>query len=276
MVQLGRMDAAGEFAPADWSQAAQWWEKAAARGNGAAMLLLGRLHVDGIAGRAIDPGLAAHWFFQAWQAGENEAEQEIIRGRSALEEAARNGSANAQNALGLILCFGHDDPTSAAEQFERAAAQDHPESLRMLAYLVGEGRGLSRDPAQAVTLYRRAAEQGDVFAQFNLAGMFDTAAYGLQRDLNQAIKWFRRAADSGMPEANLRLAELLAERNRDRRDANEAIQRLMKVAKVGPPDAEYRIDASDGSWTVAMKERGRLVAMPGLKMEELVGLPDDE
>ncbi len=276
MVHLGRMHASGESGPVDLVEAGRWWEKAAARGSGPAMLLLGRLHADGSGGRSHDPGLAAHWFFQAWQAGENEAEQEIIRGRVALEEAAQGGSASAQNALGLILCFGHDDPTAAAEVFEYAAAQNHPESLRMLAYLLSEGRGMPKDDRRAAGLYSRAAELGDTFAQFNLAVMIDTAAGGLDRDVTAAIKWFRRAADGGMPQANHRLAELLAERNRDRRDANEAIQRLMKVAKDGPPDAEYRIDAGDGSWAVAMKDRGRLVAMPGLNMDELVGLPDEE
>ena len=276
MVRLGLAHTKGEGVPVDPIAAMTWWERAAARGSGPAMMLIGRAHATGPGGAPPDPGLAAEWFFKAWQAGENEAEQEIIRTRVALEAAANAGSATAQNALGLIYCFGYDDPATATDWFEQAAIQNHPEALRMLGYLLSEGKGVEKDEALAAEFYQRAANLGDTFAQLNFAAMTDRGAGGLTRDISVAIKWFRRAADGGMTEANLRLAELLAERNRDRRDANEAIQRLMKVAKDGPPDAEYRIDAGDGSWAVGLKEQGRLVAMPGLRMEELVGLPDDD
>jgi TPR repeat protein len=142
--------------------------------------------------------------------------------------------------------------------------------------ILAEGRGVPKDEARAAGLYRRAAELGDTYAQFNLAAMIDQGLGGLERDVSQAIKWFRRAADGGIHEANQPLAELLAERNRDRRDANEAIQRLMRVAAAGPPDTEYRIAAGDGSWAVVMREQGRVVAMPGLNRDELVGLPEED
>jgi TPR repeat protein len=276
LCRVGNMSANGEGVPADLAEAGVWWERAAARGSAQAMQFLGRLHAHGDGGRAKDPGHAAHWFFKAWQQGLDAAEQDIIRVRAELEAAAEAGSAAAQNALGLILCFGHNDPAAAAGQFERAAAQDHPESLRMLGYLLAERKGVPQDEARAADLYRRAAELGDVFAQYNLAAMIGQGLGGLERDVSQAIKWFRRAADGGMHEANQPLAELLAERNRDRRDANEAVQRLMRVATAGPPDAEYRVAAGDGSWAVVMKEQGRIVAMPGLSMDELVGLPEED
>ena len=112
----------------------------------------------------------------------------------------------------MLYCFGHDDPASAAAWFEQAAARDEPEALRMLGYLLAEGKGVAKDEARAAELYRRAAEGGDRFAQLNYAGMIDQAAGGLTRDVSAAITWFRRAADQGMAEANHRLAELLAER----------------------------------------------------------------
>src|SRR5262249_23705271 len=131
-------------------------------GHAGAMQLLGRMSAD-------DPGQAAHWFFQAWQNGLN-TEADIVRVRADLEAAAAGGSAVAQNALGLILTFGEDDPAAAAPWFEKAAAQDHPEALRTLGYLFGEGKGVPKDGLRAAELYRRAAELGDAYAQYNLAG----------------------------------------------------------------------------------------------------------
>lgn len=243
-------------------------------GDATAMRLLGHLHLDGTP-TADDVGLAAYWFFQAWQAGLDEAERDIVRVREQLEHAATDGgSAEARVALGLIVMFGHDAPAAAANFFRAAAEQGHPEALRMLALQHAEGRGLSRDPAAARELYRRAADAGDSFAPFALAGMLD-AGLGGDRDRDGAIRYLRRAADTGAPDADRRLAELLAERNRDRRDVNEAVQRLVRAAAAGPPDAAYRIDAADGSWSVLVRDQGRTVAMPGLTREELLGLPDD-
>lgn len=276
MFRLGVMAVRGEGVPQNPAAAGRWWEQAAAAGHPGAMQFLGRLHANADGGYPRDPGTATLWFFRAWQAGLDEAERDIIGTRAALEEAAEAGSATALHALGLLLCFGHDDPAAAAGVFALAADQNHPEALGMLGHLYGEGRGVPRDEARAADLYRRAAERGDRFGQFNLAGMIDRAAGGLGRDVTAAIKWFRRAANNGMPEAAHRLAELLAERNRDRRDANEAVQRLMTVATAGPPDAEYRIAPADGSWAVVIRGRGAVVAMEGLKTEELVGLPDED
>ncbi|MDB5308928.1 MAG: hypothetical protein JWO38_3130 [Gemmataceae bacterium] len=276
LFQIGTMYASGEGVPIDLAEAGDWWEKGVAGGQPQAMQSLGRLYARGHGGRPHDPGLAAYWFFKAWQGGQDDAEQDIIRVRADLEAAAAAGSADAQNALGLLLCFGHDDPATAAGWLDRAAAQDHPEALRMLGCLFDGGKGVPKDDGRATELYRRAAELGDKFGQFNLAVMFNQGRGVPGRDVNGAIAWFRRAARQGIADANRPLAELLAERNRDRRDANEAIRRMVAVAHAGPPDAKYQLAAGDGSWVVTIANRGTAVSMVGLRADELEGLPDEE
>lgn len=209
-------DALRAFESNDYAAARAACAQAARAGDPRAMLLLGRWHVGGAAGCEPDPGLAAYWFFQAWQAGLDDAEQDIIRVRGDLEAAVEAGSAAAQNALGLIVMFGHDDPGAAAEWFERAAAQDHPEALRMLGYLFDEGRGVPRDETRASWYYERAAGLGDAIAQFQFARMLDEGRGVPKRDLDGAIEWLRRAAGQGMADAEAPLAELLAERDRPR------------------------------------------------------------
>jgi TPR repeat protein len=178
-------------------------------GDPAAMQQLGRWHAAGEAGCSLDPGLAAYWFFQAWQSGLDDVEPDIVRIREPLEAAAEAGSAEAQNALGLLLCFGHDEPRAAAEWFARAGDQNHAEALRSLAWLFESGRGLPKDETTAADFYRKAAELGDPFAQFNYAVMLDQGR-GAERDPVAVRYWLQQAAEQGMKDA----AEALAELNR--------------------------------------------------------------
>jgi len=243
LAKIGLMHANGEGVPKDLAQARQWWQRAADRGQAEAMRCLGQLTAAGDGGLDKDAGAAADWFLKAHDAGDEHAFRMLARLRPQLELSGETGSGSAQNALGILLLFGVKDAAASAPWFERAAAQDRPESLRLLGYLYASGQGVEKDEAHAAELYRRAAELGDRYGQQNLGAMYDAGRGGLARDVSQAIKWYRRAANQGARDLNLRLAELLAERNRDRRDANEAVQRLVTAAANGPEDAEYRITA---------------------------------
>jgi TPR repeat protein len=56
-----------------------------------------------------------------------------------------------------------------------------------------------------VTWYRKAAEQGDADAQYNL-GLKITYGLGVSPDYAQAEKWIRKAAEQGHAQARNRLA----------------------------------------------------------------------
>jgi TPR repeat protein len=58
------------------------------------------------------------------------------------------------------------------------------------------GEGVPQDYAQAVTWYRRAAEQGVSEAQTNLGVMYENGE-GVPQDYAQAVTWYKRAADQG-------------------------------------------------------------------------------
>lgn len=269
LYMLGVMHAKGEGVVPNPAEARAWWERAAAFGHPHAMHALGRLLSDDRSGVGYDPGTAAYWFFKAWQRGEKTASKDLDQIRADLELAAGGGYAVAQNALGMVLMFAEDHPAGAAEWFERAAEQGHPESLRMLAYLCSTGRGVPRDDVRAAGLYHQAAERGDIFAQYNVALMFARGWGGLPQDIDQAIDWYRKAADRGLRESLWPLAEALAERNRDRLDAKEAIQRVMAVAAAGNPAKEYKLGAGDGTWGVTVRHGGSVVNLIGLTVDEL-------
>ena len=55
--------------------------------------------------------------------------------------------------------------------------------------------------------FRKAAEQGEIYAQYNLGWMYGTGT-GVPQDDDEAVKWFRKAAEQGHAEAQLRLDEM--------------------------------------------------------------------
>ena len=62
------------------------------------------------------------------------------------------------------------------------------------------GTGVVRNLAEAVKWYRRSAEQGDRYAQYNLAVML-LKGQGTAPDAEEAFRWCRMAAEQGLAEA---------------------------------------------------------------------------
>lgn len=63
-------------------------------------------------------------------------------------------------------------------------------------YYAGAG-GLAKDHAEALRLYRLAAEQGDAAAQNYLGAMREKGEGGLPKDIDDAVPWYGRAAAQG-------------------------------------------------------------------------------
>ena len=56
--------------------------------------------------------------------------------------------------------------------------------------------GVAKDDRQAVYWYRKAADQGNANAQYNLGVMYENGE-GVAKDDKQAVYWYRKAADQG-------------------------------------------------------------------------------
>jgi len=116
-------------------------------------------------------------------------------------------------------------PTDHLQTFgarRRAAEDGDPAAQFDLAVHFGLGLGVSQDYAEAVRWYRAAAEQGETRAQNNLGWMYGTGR-GVPQDFAHAYAWYSVAAAAGND---------LARRNRDAVAAQmapsqvEAAQRL--------------------------------------------------
>lgn len=91
-------------------------------------------------------------------------------------------------------------------------ARDDASAALALADMYEQGRGVELDAQQALVWRRRAAELGDVGAQFDL-GLRYEHGWGAPRDREASRYWLRRAADGGSEEAQRALDHAL------RRDA---------------------------------------------------------
>ena len=58
------------------------------------------------------------------------------------------------------------------------------------------GRGITKNDVDAASWYRKAAEQHNAAAEFDL-GLMYTKGQGVAKDDAEAVKWFRKAADQG-------------------------------------------------------------------------------
>jgi len=76
-----------------------------------------------------------------------------------------------------------------------------------LGIMYDNGQGVIQDDQQAVSWYRKAAEQGHAEAQFNLGFMY-SKGLGVTQDDQQAASWYRRAGQQGETRALAQLKEL--------------------------------------------------------------------
>ena len=107
------------------------------------------------------------------------------------------------------------------------------------------GEGVPQDYAEAVTWYRKAAEQGHSIAQYRLGFMY-FEGQGVPRDHVEAAKWLRKAADQGLAVAQYTLGIMYVEGEGVPQDYAQALRWLRKAAEQGNADAQYNLGVTYG------------------------------
>jgi hypothetical protein len=104
------------------------------------------------------------------------------------------------------------------------------------------GDGVTKDGAEAVKWYRKAAEQGNASAQYNLGAMY-AKGDGVTKDAAEAAKWFGKAADQGNATAQYLVGAMYTSGNGVTKDAAEAVKWYRKAAEQGDADAQFVLGA---------------------------------
>jgi TPR repeat protein len=81
-----------------------------------------------------------------------------------------------------------------------------------------DGRGTTRDNRQAFIWYKKAAEGGDMTAQYVAGSFYERGGDGVDKNLNVARAYYAAAAAQGDPAAKLKYLQLSAQL----RDEHEA------------------------------------------------------
>ena len=102
-----------------------------------------------------------------------------------------------------------DDPTDERLMWlEKAADKNDDQALRVLGMLYLKGFHVKMDIDKGRELLRRAAEEGDVQAQFLLASIGVENTRHLVEDSEERLKWLHKAAEGGYAKAQYMLGSL--------------------------------------------------------------------
>lgn len=157
--------------------------------------------------------------------------------------------ADVQYRMGLMYSHGDGVSSNAIEAitwYRRAAEQGHGRAQFNLGWMYFDGNGVKKDKATALKWWRKAAEQGLARAQ-GILGFCYANGQGVATNLVEAISWYKKAAAQGESSAQFELGKAYAEGRGVRRDDKEAMELFKKAASQGDANAQY--------WLGQMNER---------------------
>jgi uncharacterized protein len=171
-----------------------------------------------------------------------------------LAVACTQSSARAQSA-DLVLCdrvaadpADPDKPKDVKGTVEIAASdiataikfcRTASATSRRAMYQLGRAYAANKQPAEAVSAYRKAADKGSTSAMVELGVMFGTGA-GVPKDEAQASKLFERAAEAGNPRGVTNLAAI-SRTGGAPTDPVKSRAMLMRAAEKNSAEAQYQL-----------------------------------
>jgi len=135
---------------------------------------------------------------------------------------------------------GELDYAEAARWYLKAANSGYAQAQNKLANILINGEdGVPQDIEQAISLYTKAAQQGNAAAQFNLAWQYDTGRL-IKQDNEKAIFWYTKAAEQSDSDAQFNLGNYY--RIDDKiKNLKTAVFWYTKAAEQGNPDAQFNL-----------------------------------
>jgi TPR repeat protein len=123
-----------------------------------------------------------------------------------------------------------DDGTGYLQALRQLADRGSTPAMMFLARLYTNGTGVSRDHAQAVEWFKKAALAGSTNGML-LYGDALASGQGAIKDLSEAQRWIRKSADAGNVAALFRLGRMYRDGEGLTRDPLEAVNLFKKAAE---------------------------------------------
>jgi TPR repeat protein len=234
---LGWMYDTGHGVPRDQEQATVWYRKAAEQGNARAQNRLGMTYIYRRKPTPDDVAVGLSWF----------------------EKAAYQGDVDSQRTLGELREFGEfgipRDHAQSVAWFRMAAKQDDVKSmLRVIGFA-----DLAKDYVEVAKWSRRLAELGDAFGQYEI-GILYAEGKGVPKDPAQALSWLRKAASQHGFNASLAREYLKRLENPDPTSPPPDFDAIRRRAEEGNAEAQNKLGELYHDPKSALKDDSQAVA----------------
>jgi uncharacterized protein len=176
----------------------------------------------------------------------------------------RAAAANTGDGLfGLARCFaeGRGRPQDAVEAmrlFDRAAEKGATRAWCAMGKLYFDGAGVRADQSRGIALCRQGSSMGDPEADLEL-GLRYLNGVGLPKSFTDARPWLDRAAQRGNAQASRALAQAYATGNGVARDTAQSLRYLEQAAKAGDLDSALQMTSQRAAALVYGNADRRLV-----------------
>ena len=132
------------------------------------------------------------------------------------------------------------DAAEAARWLRRAAEQGVVQAQTDLAMMIYTGQGVVQDFQEAVAWLLKAAQNNDAMAQFSLGYMY-RKGQGLPQSDTESIKWYRLAAEQGHHAAQNNLGFAYLNGLGTAQNLDEAMSWYHRAAVKGDADAQLSL-----------------------------------
>lgn len=178
-------------------------------GTPEAALLMARIYLNNMGGKG-DPAKAIYWYKQVAEARRNPSSELVVYDPAHPEALSTRTEAYLSLAQIYMLGLGVPvNPAEARKWYEKASDLNYSPATNTLAGAWLKGYGGRKDARTALSLYKKAGEEGYVAAQYNAGRMYYLGAEGVPQDLKAAGAWFVTAARSGHTGALYAVARML-------------------------------------------------------------------
>ena len=146
--------------------------------------------------------------------------------------------------LSIMFCLssrqahGQESSVDKIAEWRKAAEQGDANAQYNLGYCYYNGEGVAKDAIEGVKWYRKAAEHGNTAAQCGL-GLSYSLGEGVAIDTVEAVKWYRKAAEQGDATAQCCLGQCYKRGESVVKDVLEAVKWYRKAAEQGDAAAQY-------------------------------------
>ncbi len=199
-----------------YDEALKWYLRAAEQGYGLSEMNLAQMYEKGI-GVKQDFTEAKKWYRKVVERGGGEA---LFRLASLSEKTG--------------------DYPEALKLYRRGVRQDDYRSMVALGEMLEQGRGVTKDVAQAVQLYERAADRSK-WAQFKL-GILYSQGQGVPKNEAKALQWWQKSADGGNGKAQNNLGFMYDRGIAVQRDYRKALDWYLLAQSGNVPQAQGNLE----------------------------------